>query len=241
AGVVLNPDEIYFVDPDADDLDAVTEEMSKLFADIPEEGPWRNSYTNAMREARRNDKPVLIWFTDSQNSPNCKALSEELFSSREFEDWAAETFVRLQVDQRVQGNKTDDSTSRKAGYIKDLKKHYKVHGQPTLLVLTPAGEVIGRYKGYIRGQADFKWGQLRQGASLAEDSHVAWKKKMEKKGYRTWSDPRGREIFAKLLSYQMGKLLLMEPDGNRFQTSERNLSPSDRDWIAAEKRKRGIE
>jgi len=241
AGVVLDPEDIVFTDPDAADPDAIVPELKELLSAAPTEGPWRQSYSNAFKEARHSDKPVLMWFTDSQNSPNCKALAEELFNTQEFEEWAAGTFVRLQVDQRVDGSKLDDSTSRKAGFVQDLKKRYKILGQPNLLVLTPSGEVIGRYKGYRRGQSEYKWGQLRQGAILASKAHESWKKKMEKKGYRTWSDPRGRRIFAKLLSYQKGKLLLMEPDGTRFQTSEQNLSPTDQDWIANEKRKRGME
>ena len=241
AGVVLDPDDIVFTDPDAENPDAIVPELKELLSTAPQEGPWRSSYTNAFKEARHSDKPVLMWFTDSRNSPNCKALSQELFNLPEFEDWAADTFVRLQIDRQVEGSKLDDSTARKAVFVEDLKKRYKILGQPNLLVLTPAGEVIGRYKGYVRGQSEFKWGQLRQAAVLASKSHEEWKRKMEKKGYRTWSDPRGRRIFAKLLSYRSGKLLLMEPDGTRFQTSEKNLSPSDQDWIAAEKRKRGLD
>jgi thioredoxin-related protein len=241
AGVVLDPEDIVFTDPDAADPDSIVPELKDLLSAAPTEGPWRKSYTNAFKEARHSDKPVLMWFTDSQNSPNCKALAEELFNQQEFEEWAEDHFVRLQLDQRLDGSKLDDSTARKAEFVKDLKKRYKILGQPNLLVLTPAGEVIGRYKGYVRGQAEFKWGQLRQAEMLASEAHQDWKKKMEKKNYRTWSDPRGRRVFAKLLSYQSGKLLLMEPDGTRFQTSEASLSPADQDWIATEKRKRGIE
>ena len=235
AGVVLNPDELVWTDMDAESPDSIPE-LNELLSAAPEEGPWRHSHSNALKEARHSDKPVLVWFTDSQNSPNCKALNEELFNTREFDEWAETHFVRLQVDQRISGSRTDDSTSRKIGFVKDLKKHYRVHGQPTLLVLTPAGEVIGRYKGYRRGQADYKWGQLKQGEMLAGKAHQVWKKKMGKKGYRTWSDPRGRRIFAKLMLYRDGKLLLMEPDGTRFQTKMSNLSPADQDWVTEQKR-----
>jgi hypothetical protein len=240
AGTVMNPDEIVFTDPDAEDPDAMVSELRELLAAVPEEGPWRKSHENTFREARQEDKPVLIWFTDSQNSPNCRQLSEELFNRREFEEWASETFVRLQVDRRVGGSKLDDSTARKADYVEHLKKRYKVHGQPTLLVLTPSGDVIGRYKGYRRGEADYRWGQLKQGAKLAREKHKRWKREMEKKGYRHWSDPSGRRIFARLERYREGELLLIEPGGARFQTKEEHLSQKDREWIAEEKRKRGI-
>ncbi len=240
-GVVLNQDEIVFTDPDAEDPDQIGTELRELLEAAPTEGPWRNSYTNTFKEARQTGKPVLIWFTDSQNSPNCKMLSRELFSKPEFEEWAQETFVRLQVDQRIQGSKLDNDVASKTSFIRDLKKRYKVLGQPTMLVLTPSGEVIGRYRGYKKGEAQFKWGQLRQGAIVATEKHAEWRAKMEKKGYRMWSDPRGRSIFAKLVAYRKGTLLLVEPDGTRARTKESQLSQKDQDWIAQQKRLRGIE
>ena len=224
AGVVLDSDEIVFTDPDAENPEEILPELEELLSAKPTEGPWRRSHTEAFREALRSDKPVLMWFTDSQNSPPCRNLSQELFNQTEFDQWAAETFVRLQLDQRVGGSKLDHDAASKAGYIEDMKKRYKVMGQPTLLVLTPSGEVIGRYRGYQKGQHEFKWGQLRQGAHLAREAHVKWKAGMEKKGYRTWRNPLGRSIFAKLAAYRDGQLILVEPDGTRLQTKERYLS-----------------
>lgn len=240
AGTVLDPAGIVFTDPDAENPDNISDELRELFEAVPKEGPWRQSYVNACREARLTGKPVLMWFTDSQNSPNCKALSEELFTRRDFEEWAGESLIRLQLDQRVQGSKLNHEAATKADYIQSLKKQYKVLGQPTMLVLTPAGEVIGRYRGYRRGEFEFKWGQLRQAVFLAQKAHAKWIGDMEKKGYRVWSDPRGRRIFAKLVAYRDGELYLIEPDGTRAKTKERHLSQQDRDWIAQEKAKRGL-
>ncbi|MGB6220945.1 thioredoxin family protein [Haloferula sp.] len=239
-GVVLDPNEIVYTDPDAEDPESLPTELGALLAEGPQEGPWSQSYTTVFKRARREDKPVLIWFTDSQNSVNCKMLSEELFNDPEFDDWASETFVRLRVDVRVSGE-TNDEESRRKDYVNNLRKRFKVLGNPMLIVLTPAEEVILKEKGFVRGQANFKWGQLRQSAKVAADKHEKWKQKMEKKGYRTWKDPRGRKIFAKLVAYRDGELIIVEPDGTRARTKERNLSPEDQDWIAAEKRARGIE
>lgn len=245
-GVVLNPDEIVYTDPDAENPQNVPSELSSLLSEGPQEGPWGQSYTETFKRAMRQEKPVLIWFTDSQNSVNCKMMSQELFNDGDFDKWASDTFVRLRVDNRVQGQGDDsqavmDNESRRKSYVKELKKRYKVLGNPTMIVLTPSSEVIGKYKGYLKGQANYKWGQLRQAAVLAEKKHAKWKRKMEKKGYRTWRDPRGRTIFAKLVAYRDGNLVLVEPDGTRARTKERNLSPDDQDWIAAQKRARGIE
>lgn len=239
-GVVLDQDEIVYTDPDAEDPENIPTELSLLLSEEPQEGPWGQSYTEAFKQAKRKEKPVLIWFTDSQNSVNCKMMNQELFNDGKFDEWASDSFVRLRVDSRVSGD-TGDEIARKRDYVEGLKKRYKVHGTPLLVVLTPAGDVIGRYKGYLRGQASYKWGQLRQASVLADDKHRKWKARMEKKGYRTWKDPRGRKIFAKLESCWEGKVVLVEPDGTRARTKERNLSPNDQDWLAAQRRARGIE
>ncbi len=240
AGTVLNPDEMVFTDPDAENPGDIVPELEELLEARREEGPWGRSITRVFREARKNDKPVLIWFNDSGNPMSSRPISEDLSGRQDFEEWAQENLVRLQVDAQV-GSKLDDQGARKADFVEDLKKRYKVFGHPTLLVLTPAGEVIGRYRGYKRGQWEYKWGQLRQAVFLAGKSHAEWKKKMEKKGYRTWTDPLGRKFFAKLIAYRDGELVLIEPDGTRARTKEHRLSVEDQEWIAAQKRRRGME
>lgn len=239
-GTVMNPEEIAYTDPDAENPDDITPELRELLEAPSEEGPWGRSISRALREARRTDKPVLMWFTDSGNPMANRAISEDLYGRQDFEDWVRESFVRLQVDEKV-GSKLEDEAARKADFVEGLKKRYRVFGYPTLIVLTPAGEVIGRYRGYRRGEWEYKWAQLRQAAFLAGKAHVEWKAKMEGKGYRTWTGPLGRTIFAKLVAYRDGELVLMEPDGTRARTMERRLSAQDQEWIASEKRKRGIE
>ena len=108
-------------------------------------------------------------------------------------------------------------------------------------VLAPSGEVIGRYKSYRAGQEDFLWGQLKQAVSIAKERQVSWKASLEKKGYRDWSNDSGKVIFAKLGAYQEGKMILVEPDGQRVRTNEKNLSAGDRVWIQQQKEQRGMQ
>jgi len=101
--------------------------------------------------------------------------------------------------------------------------------------------VIGRYTGYRRGKEDFLWGQIKQGVAVAEEKQQAWKSSLEKKGYRDWSDGKGRSIFAKLVAYKDGQLVLAEPDGSRARTKEQNLCSADQEWIKKQKALRGIQ
>jgi hypothetical protein len=155
--------------------------------------------------------------------------------------------VRLRVDASDQitdpNLSLDEKETRRVdlkNYVVRMKKQYKVLGHPTLILVNPAGGVIGRYRGYQRGQADFTWGQIKQGEAVFEHSHKAWRAGLEKKGYRDWADRSGRKVFARLTHYSNGTLILIEPDGTRCRTHENKLSEEDQEWISQQKKLRGL-
>jgi len=240
AGLTLTPrEDIVFTNPD--DPEAQVPQLADLLA-APKSKIWEESETLARRRASREGKPLLIWFTSSQNSPMCKALNEELFSTGDFEKWAGDKLVRLRVDDAMRITDSelslDEARTREIdvhNYAGELKKRYKVMGHPTLILLNSSGEVIGRYVGYQRGGADFTWGLLKHGESVSTRTYAAWRDGLEKKGYREWQDRHGRKVFAKLVAYAKGELTLIEPDGTRSRTREDTLSDADRSWIAGQK------
>ncbi len=243
----LTPDEdIVFTDPD--NPDANLPELSTLLSAAPKRrGPWEQSETIARRRAAREGKPLLIWFTDSARSPMCKALNEELFSTPDFEKWAIEKLIRLRVDANVEEDDPDLSLGDKESrlvdlknYVARMKKQYKVLGSPVLVMLNSAGEKIGQYRGYKRGDADFTWGLIKQGEAASSHAYQGWRASLEKKGYREWRDRQDRKVFAKLTSYSNGSLTLIEPDGTRSRTHENKLSDTDRAWIEEQKKLRGL-
>jgi thioredoxin-related protein len=243
----LTPEEdIVFTNPD--DPEASLPELSTLLSATPKRrGPWEQSETIAKRRAAREGKPLLIWFTDSARSPMCKALNEELLSTPDFEKWAAEKLIRLRVDANAQVDDPDLSLGDKESrlvdlknYVERMKKQYKVLGYPVMVLLNPGGEVIGRYRGYKRGDANFTWGLIKQGEAASSHAYQSWRSSLEKKDYREWHDRQDRKVFAKLVSYSNGSLILIEPDGTRSRTHENKLSDSDRAWLAEQKRIRGL-
>ena len=243
----MTPDEdIFFTDPD--NPYGNLPELSSIIGEKPK-GPWEDSETIAKQRAMREGKPLLIWFTDSLRSPMDLALEQELFRRNDFAVWANENLVRLKVDSNVRSQvgetdriyKREDREAEIADYVERLEKQYKIMGHPSLVMLNPSGEVIGRYRGYKRGDADYFWGVLKQAAISSNHNYKAWKEDLEKKGYRDWEGKRGKKIFAKLAAYSKGQLMLIEPDGTRSRTKEANLSREDRAWIDEQKRLRGLE
>lgn len=246
ASKLSSEEDIVYTNPD--DPDAEIPELSTLLA-APKRGPWGDSETIARQRSGREGKPLLIWFTDSQGSPMCKAVSEELFATSAFGEWATDKLVRLKVDVLVSKEAMRDMDSlsgedyraRVRSYNAELKKRYKVMGYPSLIMLSPSGEVVGKYRGYKRGDADFLWGQLKHAEAVSSNSYKNWRTALEKKGYREWQDRRERKIFAKLTSYSAGTLTFTEPDGTRSRTHEDKLSDADQSWITGQKKLRNLQ
>lgn len=245
--IELTPEEdIVFTDPD--NPDASLPELSTLLDAAPKRrGPWEQSETIARRMAVREGKPVLIWFTDSARSPMCKALAGELLNTPDFGQWASEKLIRMKVDSNIVVDDPDISLGDKETrlvemrhYVNRLRKQYKVLGNPVMVLCAPSGEVLGRYRGYKRGEADYHWGLIKQGEAASAVSYRAWRGELEKKGYREWRDRADRKVFAKLVAYSDGTLSLIEPDGTRSRTQEGKLSDGDRAWLAEQKKLRGM-
>lgn len=237
----ITPEEdIVYTDPD--DPEGGIPELATLLSET-KRGPWEESETIAKRRSAREGKPLLIWFTDSQSSPMCKALTQELFSTNDFGNWATEKLVRLKIDaaalikdETLDLGSKEDRRSRIITHNKAIKDRYKVLGYPSLIMLSPSGEVVGRYRGYKRGESQLLWGQLKHGEAVSTHSYQEWRTGLEKRNYREWQDRKGRKIFAKLTSYSKGKITFIEPDGTRSQTQENNLSDNDRAWLTEQKK-----
>lgn len=241
----LTPDEeIVFTDPD--NPDSKLPELATLLA-APKRGPWEDSATLAKQRAAREGKPLLIWFTDSARSPMCKALAQELFSTPDFEKWAAEKIIRLRIDANAQDKdpdiSLDDKETRRVeirNYVVRMTKAYHVFGYPSVVLLNSSGEVIGTYRGFKRGGAEYFWGQLKHGEAVSATTYKTWRAALEGKGYREWQDRKQRKVFAKLTAYADGTLTLIEPDGTRSRTQESQLSDQDRAWISEQKKLRNL-
>lgn len=240
---LLTPEEdIVWTDPD--NPDAELPEIEELIRAADQRTDWEEDLARAKRYAMREGRPILVWFTDSKRSAVCKTLSSELFSTPDFDAWARTHVVRVRLDWNVKAAGGDmheqmDAEARRRAYLEAQAKRYRVAGKPHVIVMAPDGTVTGRYRGYRTGSGDFFWGKLKHSAVLAGRHHEEWEKGMRKKGYRMWTSARGDfSSFAKLVRYREGELILVEPAGGRFRTSEENLSQADRHWIALEKAKR---
>lgn len=212
-----------------EDPEVAMPDLDPLWTEGPKDD-WFESHKQAMREARKVGKPVLMWFTDSSSNPASKALNLELFSTEKFSSWAHDKLILLRIDRAV-SDSDPKRLSKKREYVEKMRQRYKVLGNPVVVVLSPRGTQHAKYRGYRVGDADFYLGKLKSGYRKAQLDYGRWREEYEAKGYRVWHDKRGRSVFAKPKKYKNGVLYLVEPDGKKSKTSLNKLSAEDEAWV----------
>ncbi|HEB52018.1 MAG TPA: DUF255 domain-containing protein [bacterium] len=111
-------------------------------------GGWLTDYDDALAAAKKLDRPILANFTGSDWCHWCKRLSQEVFATDAFRDWAREHVVLLELDFP---RETEQAAALKK-QNRELAKKHRVSGFPTVLFLDAGGNEIGR-TGYVKGGA----------------------------------------------------------------------------------------
>jgi len=133
-------------------VDEGVEGVSTTLGDTPAAPLWTNNYEDALNRANSEGKQVLAFFTGSDFCQPCMQLNQEVLESAEFQNWARDRFVLLELDypKRTQLSPELESQNR------ELLMRYGVRSFPTVLALSPQGEVLGKSAGY-RGNGPAAW------------------------------------------------------------------------------------
>ncbi|WP_178087807.1 thioredoxin family protein [Methylacidimicrobium cyclopophantes] len=113
------------------------------FAEPPN---WMTDYPAALKEAKAQKKLVLANFTGSDWCPWCQKLQREVFSTPEFQQYAKEHLVLLELD--FPQRKPQPEALKQQN--KELADQYHVEGFPTIVLLDPDGREISSF-GYMAG------------------------------------------------------------------------------------------
>lgn len=105
---------------------------------------WTEDFSAAKRQAKAEKKLVLMDFTGSDWCRNCMRLRGQVLDAPEFEEYAQDKFVFMEVDC-PRNKKLPDKLAKQN---KELCNTYHISGFPTLLVVTPKGEVVGGVGGF---------------------------------------------------------------------------------------------
>jgi len=110
---------------------------------------WMSSYEDALKKAKEEKKPVLIYFTGSDWCAPCITLDKQLFYTDKFKNLSDKELVLLEVDfPRNQDLLTQDKISENLY----LRERYKVNSFPTLLFVNHRGRKVAEKTGYIMSE-----------------------------------------------------------------------------------------
>jgi len=122
-----------------------------LAADVP----WLTSVPDALAQAKKENKLVLLNFTGSDWCIGCKRLTADIFSKPDFLNYAKTNLVLVEVDFPLKKQPAALEDANEA-----LQSKYKVHGYPTLIVLKADGKVVWTNYEYMAGGPPAMIGKL---------------------------------------------------------------------------------
>ncbi len=123
-------------------------------------GEWMTDLEAAKAKAEAEGKAVLVDFTGSDWCGWCIRLKKDVFDKPAFSEYAKDKFVLMEVD--VPNNPKFDRELLQRN--RELCEQFKVQGFPTIMVMTPDGEVVG---GFVGGKAGFEEARVPLDAALA--------------------------------------------------------------------------
>ncbi len=229
--------EVYFTNPDNPDEEIAG--ITAAFENRRHGNGWMDNYGKAVRLARRESRPVIIWFHDSLTSPKSRILGTQLLETTDFSEWCRDRVVRIKLDA---GASIDERTSGSSRYsmrgINALGSRFGITRKPGLVVISPNGKVTAKIDGFDGFLAGVEL-ELKAGVAEAEKELQAAKKVLEGRGYRTWHAARGgRTVFARVQRFdeEKGVLYLREMGGRISRTPLNRFSQADIDYVDARAR-----
>ena len=118
---------------------------------------WDDDYEKALAKAKSEKKMVVLDFTGSDWCGWCIKLDKEVFSKKEFKDYAKENLVLVEIDF-PQGKR---QTKKLKEQNDKLQKEYSVQGFPTIVVLNSEGQKVGQL-GYMPGGPEAFLAKLKE-------------------------------------------------------------------------------
>ena len=107
---------------------------------------WETDFAKTSAAAKESGKYILLDFSGSDWCGWCVRLDKEVFSTKEFHEYEEGNLHCVLVDS-PRKKKLSDKLNKQNG---ELKNKYGVHGYPTVIILSPNGELVGK-TGYQEG------------------------------------------------------------------------------------------
>jgi len=107
---------------------------------------WENNLEQAIAQAKKENKAVLVNFTGSDWCIWCKRLSSEVFQQKEFKEYADKSLVLVMLDFPRNNQQSEETKN----YNNGLAMKYGIQGFPTILIFNDQGKMVAQ-TGYQPG------------------------------------------------------------------------------------------
>ncbi|GAA3578479.1 thioredoxin family protein [Snuella lapsa] len=126
---------------------------------------WHTDMKKASDIAIKENKPVLMFFTGSDWCGWCKKLQKEVFQTQDFEIWAKNNVVLMELDFP---RRADQEQSVKVQNYQ-LQKIFNVRGYPTVFFVNPEKKPDGKMNLNSLGKTGFVRGGAQQWLAVANN------------------------------------------------------------------------
>ena len=117
-----------------------------LYCTRVEATDWETDFKKASSAAKGSGKYIMLDFSGSDWCGWCIKLEKEVFSQDAFKDFAEKNLVCVLVDFQQKKRQTREREQQN----RDLATKYGIRGYPTIIILSPDGEPVGK-TGYLQG------------------------------------------------------------------------------------------
>jgi thioredoxin-related protein len=107
---------------------------------------WETDFDLAKKRAKEENKAILIDFTGSDWCGWCIKLNKEVFSTPEFQEYAAKKLIMVELDYP----RKKELPAKLKEQNEKLQEEYKIEGFPTVILLNSRGKEVAR-TGYQDG------------------------------------------------------------------------------------------
>ena len=108
---------------------------------------WLTNYQQALAQAAKEKKNVLIDFTGSDWCPPCIQMEKEVLSQPEFIAFAKNNLVLLKLDFPRRKKLSPEEKEQNH----ELGQQFAIEGFPTYVLVDPTGKELKREIGYLEG------------------------------------------------------------------------------------------
>ena len=115
------------------------------FSNKEDKAIWVSDYDEALALSKKENKPLLIYFTGSDWCIYCKRLKKDFLNSEEFKNRVDDDIILYEAN--FPRNKSLVNANQKADNYY-LKRKFKVNVYPTLVVINSKQQEINRQTGY---------------------------------------------------------------------------------------------